>query len=136
MKLQNKRNKSALFIVSVLFLMLILIQGCKKEEFDTTPPGVVSNVTFEALNGGAIITYQLPPDDDVLYVRAEYTNSLGNDVFKASSRFANSIELDGFNDTSTHTVKLYTIDQSNNRSAAVELQITPLESFIYLKRDP
>lgn len=135
MKLQNKRNKLVLFIVPVLFFILILTQGCKKEELDTTPPGVVSNVTIEALNGGAIIRYQLPSDDDVLYVRAEYTNSLGNDVFKASSRFANSIELDGFNDTLSHTVKLYTVDQSNNKSTAVELQITPLESFIYLVRE-
>ena len=118
--------------VIVLLTLILITQSCKKEELDTTPPGKVSVTNIEPLNGGALISFDLPPDNDLLYVKAQYVNSLGNEVFKASSRFGNSIEVDGFNDTLSHKVSLYAIDRSNNQSEAVEVQITPLESFIFL----
>jgi hypothetical protein len=133
MRKNSIKNKTLLLILPLL--ILLLSQSCKKEETDTTAPGPVSVLNIEALNGGALITYTLPKDMDLLYVKAEYTNSLGNKVFKASSRFTNSIEIDGFNDTLTHQVKLYTIDQSNNQSDPIEISVKPLKSFIYLVQE-
>lgn len=120
-----------IFINSFTILLLFFAVSCEEDNLDTTPPSTVSNVNVEALNGGAKITYNLPGDDDILYVRAEYTNSLGEEVFKSSSRYVNSVEIDGFNDTQTRTVKLYAVDRSNNKSEAVDVQVTPLESFIH-----
>jgi hypothetical protein len=54
------------------------------------------------------------------------------EVFKSSSRFANSIEVDGFNDTLAHNIELYALDRSNNQSDGVNVEITPLISFIYV----
>lgn len=118
-----------------LFIFALLNTGCTEEEIDTTPPGKVTNVEAEALNGGARLTFELPSDNDILFVKATYTNSLGNEVFKVSSRFKNAIEIDGFNDTEPHTVSLTVIDQHNNESESVEIVVTPLQSFIYLVQE-
>ena len=81
-KLYNKRFISLpLIIIALLFAFAV---SCEEEALDTTPPGVISITEVEPLNGGAKISYTLPNDEDILYVRAEYTNSLGVEVFKVS----------------------------------------------------
>jgi len=126
----NTKLKKIVWLLGISFLLFAY--SCKDEDLDITPPGQVSDVSVEALNGGAKLTYQLPADADVLYVRAEYTNSQGEAVFKSSSRYINSIEIDGFNDTQAHRVKLYVVDKANNKSEAVEVSVTPLVSFIHI----
>lgn len=114
-----------------IMLLLLVFNACKKEELDTIPPGVVTVLAVEPLNGGAKISYTLPADKDILFVKAEYENSLGTAVFKVASRFANEIEVDGFNDTLVHQVRLYTLDQASNQSEALMVEVSPMESFIY-----
>ncbi len=132
MKIHYSNIRRGLPGIIALLTILFIGQNCKKEVIDQTPPGIVTVNEIEPLNGGAMIHYTLPLDADLLYVKAEYTNSQGNKVFKVSSRFANSIEVDGFNDTLAHPVNLYTVDQSTNTSDAVEVSVKPLESFIYI----
>lgn len=119
-------------VISIATAVIVLLTGCVEEEItDTIPPGKVSITGVDATNGGAIISYELPDDDDILYVRAEYTNSLGKRVFKSSSRYVNKIEVDGFNDTNAHLVDVYVVDRANNFSEKVSTEVTPLISFIY-----
>lgn len=132
MKRMKMKIGMAWLPVLVIMGYVLFFAGCKKEGADTIPPKPVSHVKVKALNGGALISYQLPDDHDLLYVKAEYTNSLGQDVFRASSRFSNTIEIDGFNDTLSHNVKIYCVDQHNNQSVPVEISVQPLISFIYL----
>ena len=81
---------------SILFVTLIF--SCSKNEnVDTTPPGILSDISVVPTNGGGMISYSLPSDNDISYVRAEYTNSQGEDVFRVSSRYNNSIEINGLN---------------------------------------
>ena len=70
----------------------------------TTPPDVLTVVLVTPTNGGGIITYDLPNDNDVLYVRAVYTNTNGVEVSRASSSYNNHIEVSGFesNDSSNN----------------------------------
>ena len=116
---------------SILFVTLIF--SCSKNEnVDTTPPGILSDISVVPTNGGGIISYSLPSDNDISYVRAEYTNSQGEDVFRVSSRYNNSIEINGLNQTTPIQVRLYVVDENENVSEEVEIEFTPLESFIYL----
>lgn len=123
----NKITK--LFFVSLLFSAVFT--ACKEEVLDTTVPGKVTNVSYKATNGGAILTYTAPGDNDLLYVKAVYTNSLGKEVFKVSSHYGDSIEIDGFIDETPHAVKLYAVDRSNNNSEPTDIEVTPFKSFIY-----
>jgi len=122
-----------------LFLLTILIftvNSCsKQDDGDTTPPSVLTIDSVTPTNGGGIISYTLPNDDDILYVRAEYTNSNGVDVSRASSGYNNSIEIDGLNQTTALTITLYVIDENYNQSSPIYVELLPLESFIYLVQE-
>nr|WP_321411715.1 DUF4959 domain-containing protein [uncultured Carboxylicivirga sp.] len=123
-----------------IFVALLTICGLwscedKTEDIDRIPPGTVSNVEITPLNGGAKITYELPKDEDILFVKAVYVNSLGQSVFKVSSFYSDVIEIDGFNDTDEHEVSLVVVDRSNNSSKEVRQNFTPLKSHIQLVQE-
>jgi hypothetical protein len=121
--------------IYLLLLIIIANAACKEEVLDTTAPGKVTNASYSPTNGGAVLTFTAPDDDDLLYVKAVYTNALGNEVFKVTSRYGESIEIDGFKDVAPQKVKLYAVDKSNNASEATEIEVTPLKSFIYLVQE-
>ena len=127
-----KTNK----ILSIFLISFITLLGCKDDDGqDSTPPGslLVENIT--PTNGGGIISYSLPDDSDILFVRAEYTNSLGVDVYRVSSSHNNFIEIDGLNQNTPVQVKLFVIDENENMSQPVDIEFTPLPSFIYLVQE-
>ena len=122
----------------LLFLTILFfaVSSCsKQDDGDTTPPSVLTIDSVTPTNGGGIISYTLPNDDDILYVRAEYTNSNGVDVSRASSSYNNSIEIDGLNQTTALTITLYVVDQNYNQSAPIYVELVPLDSFIYLVQE-
>ena len=67
---------------AILPVVCLILLGCEESNsVDTTPPGELTVVSTTPTNGGGIITYELPQDDDILFVRADYTNAQGEDVF-------------------------------------------------------
>ena len=119
-------------IIFSIFLVTLTFSCSKNEDVDSTPPGILSNISVVPTNGGGIISYSLPSDNDISYVRAEYTNSQGEEVFRVSSRYNTSVEINGLNQTTPIKVRLYVVDENENISDEVEVEFTPLESFIYL----
>ena len=120
-------------ILYILIIPFILLYGCNNDESqDSNPPGVLTIQNISPTNGGGIISYTLPEDSDILFVRAEYTNSLGVDVYRVSSSHNDSIEIDGLNQNTPVQVRLFVVDQSENMSEPVEIEFTPLPSFIFL----
>jgi len=115
--------------------MITIVACSDNDNLDTTPPGVLSNITVTPINGGGIINYNLPSDNDILYVKAVYTNSLGEEVFRVSSKYNTSLEVNGLNQTSALKVKLYVVDESENISETTEIEFTPLQSFIFLVQE-
>ncbi len=130
----NNYIKCSSFVVAIIAILALGLFSCNDNEkdFDTTPPGKLTIKDVIPTNGGAKITYTLPDDNDVLFVKARYTNSLGNEVFKVSSIYNDTIELDGFRDTTSHLVELFVVDKNNNHSEATETSFEPLISYIYL----
>lgn len=85
------RNLILITILSIFFF------SCNSDtNGDSTPPGSVSVVKVTPTSGGGIIEYQLPEDNDLLFVQADYTDAQGNSVFRTSSYHNNSIEITGF----------------------------------------
>ena len=123
-------------ILAILLIPIITLIGCKDDENqDSTPPGSLTIENITPTNGGGIISYTLPSDSDILFVRAEYTNSLGIDVYRVSSSHNDSIEIDGLNQNTPVQVRLFVIDENENMSQPVEVEFTPLPSFIFLVQE-
>lgn len=134
----NEMKKFSLYITAVL--LMAALDGCKKEEPNgiiegkNTPPGVVTNIQVKNLNGKAIITYTLPVDPDLLYVKAVYTLASGIKQEVKASYYTNQLTVDGFADTLKHAVQLYSVNKSEVASAPVEAVVEPLVAPITLVR--
>lgn len=131
MKLKNTYK----FVLLTVLALLGFSCSNDDDSGDTTPPGILSVIEVIPTNGGGIITYDLPNDDDISYVKAVYTNSLGKEVSKVSSKYNNTIEIFGLNQTTPVDVKLSVFDESNNESSKVPVSFSPLESFIFLVQE-
>lgn len=129
-----KRQIKIVILISILIFTTI-ISCSDNENIDSIAPGKVTNITVIPTNGGGIINYTLPSDNDILYVKAVYTNSLGEEVFRVSSKYNTSIEVNGLNQSTPVNVKLYVVDESENTSQAAQIDFIPLKSFIFLVQE-
>ena len=130
--MKKQLNKAVLFL---LFIFAAIISCSDHEDLEISPPGILSNVSVTPTNGGGIISYTLPSDDDILYVKAVYTNSQGEEVFRVSSKHNSTIEVNGLSQSTPVNVKLFVVDVNENISETVAIDFTPLESFIFLVQE-
>ena len=118
----------------------LILAGCRKDtnapiDGHGVPPGVVTNIKVTNGNGVATITYTLPNDPELLYVRADYTTASGVKREVKASYYNNSLVVDGFSDTLPHSVALYAVDRSETPSAPVTVTVKPLIAPIWLVYD-
>jgi len=129
-------KKTFILFSTLVFTLVSLIMSCSKtDDGDTIPPSPLTVTSTTPTNGGGIISYELPSDSDILYVTAVYTNSNGEEISRVSSKYNTDIEVSGLNQTTSIIVQLFVVDESYNRSIPVEVEFTPLPSFIYLVQD-
>ncbi len=119
------------------FLILLIFVACSEYEHgpsstDSTKPVGVTNVIVTPINGGLKLTYNLPSDKDILYVKAAYTNNKGIESEVKSSSFKNTIEILGYDDLNVKNVKLYAVDRSENKSDPISVTGSPLISPLRL----
>ncbi|MDR1667264.1 MAG: DUF4959 domain-containing protein [Bacteroidales bacterium] len=91
-------------------------------------PSQVSDTRSERIPGGAVISFVLPQDDNVLAVKAVYTLTNGQERESIVSFYGNSLTLEGYNDTLEHEALLYTVSRAQVLSDPVPVKFTPLES--------
>jgi len=123
--------KRILYILCAGLLIVGTIGSCRKTEVgtmdkaDKQAPGPISNAQVENLNGAAKITYSLPTDNDLLYIKAEYTTKDGIIRGTKVSRYLDNVILEGFADTDVYEVRLYAVDKSENVSTALVVNVQP-----------
>lgn len=116
---------------------MLLLMSCKDYGINeslnvsTEPPGPVHNVSVDPLPGGAKITYSLPDDQDLLYVKAEYTLTTGTEREVKASYYNNSLLIEGYADTLEHEIKLYAVNRGELASEPVNVTIKPKRSTIW-----
>lgn len=109
----------------------VLFFGSCSEEFvgqtpvDGIAPASITDLVVENQPGGAKISYRLPQETDISYVRAEYMYK-GSMTTTKSSVYKNYVILEGFGTTDPVDVALYTVDHSENASSPVKVTINPL----------
>lgn len=132
--------KRLIYVLCTGLLFLGANQSCKRTEVGTIDkndheaPGPLSNARVENLNGAAKITYTLPNDKDLLYVKAEYTSKQGVVREVKVSRYLDNVTLEGFGDTDVYEARLYAVDKSENKSAALIVKVQPkVPPFVLVK---
>lgn len=123
-----------------LLFVLALCLSCKEDfigqyPVDSVPPSKVLNAVVENYPGRVVITYDLPNDTDLLYVKAVYTDAHGQKNEVRASNFKNKLEIKGFAKSQPQSVQLISVDRSQNESDPLRVDIEPLDSPIYAIRE-
>lgn len=115
----------------VLVILVGLSTACKEENerfpFSSNPtvPTPISEIIAESLPGSIRLTYKIPDDNIISYVKAECTvNGVLREV-KASA-YQNTLTIDGFPNTNTYEINVYTVSRSEVYSDAVTVRAQPL----------
>ena len=121
------------FALLYFFIAFVFINACSEEKYtepidDDAAPGPVSNVQVESLPGGARITYDLPNDKSLRYVKAVYNIRPDYPRETKSSLYTDEVIVDGFPSTDEYEVTLYAISKGEKQSSPVTVKIRPLES--------
>lgn len=131
----NKKVNMKKYVLAILTFLFFIV-GCEKDEKgplvkNNTIPGLITNIKVENMPGSVKISYDLPEDLDLLYVVATYTTEKGETVQAKSSVFKKYLILEGFAEPKEYTVKLHTVDRSENYSPEVLVKVNPLEAPIH-----
>jgi hypothetical protein len=103
----------------------------KPEGGNESAPPAVTNVAVDNQPGQSVITYTLPADPNLLYVKAIYVLVSGQQAETKATYYSNSITIEGYADTLEHEVKLYSVSRTEITSPPVIVKIKPLESPIW-----
>jgi hypothetical protein len=122
-----------IFLVGFMLALLVAcMPSCKKndgyrepESNDKTKPGPVSNVKVRNFKGGAVLTYALPADENLLYVVADYKINGKTARQTKSSFFLDTITVEGFQFSKDYTVTLHAVTRSNIQSDPVTVTVHP-----------
>ncbi|MBO9153563.1 DUF5000 domain-containing lipoprotein [Chitinophaga sp. GCM10012297] len=120
--------------ISAYLLLIAALAACKEEgasplSKNGNAPQPISSPSFTPLPGAAKITYTLPDDQNLAYVRAEFEVNGEKRETKASF-YKREVIVEGFGDVSERTVKLYSVSYAEQSSAPVEIKIKPLPPAI------
>lgn len=119
------------FIFAALVLASCTDSDLKRPEGGAWNTGPLTGYAVTPINGGATISYDLPKDNDLLYVMAEYERN-GKTFTEKSSIHKNKLTIEGFNTTNPVTAKLYKVNKLEQRSEPLEVQFQPLEGLVSL----
>lgn len=120
-------------ILLFLFSFMLLMQGCEDVKMgpissDSTRPGNITDVTVKNIGGGAEISYTIPPDNDLLYVKASYTIENGRKIEVKSSMYEKKLTVKGYNtldNTKEFPIAITCVDRSDNESEPIVVMIKP-----------
>lgn len=121
-----------LYNISLILSLFSILIGCSEEKVTNYykegggTPMQITDFEVTPTPGGGIITYDVPDDPNLLYVKAVY--EIQPDVFREakSSVYNDTLKLVGFGDTDTHDVAIYSVGQNEKASEPVSVSVNPL----------
>lgn len=133
-KMNNRINKNSLFNPLVIMVMVMLLFSCEESTnlvyYDKDAPAPVqldlTTISVENQPGKSVLKYTVPLDENLLYVKAVYETAPGMERQVQSSRFVDTLALEGFADAGTYPVKLYCVGKNKKESKPIEITVSPL----------
>lgn len=128
------------FLILLTGAMLLLVAACQKEThspINTTgdKPDMLKNLNVTNMPGAAKISYSLPDNKDILYVKAVYDIKSGARREIRSSYYNNYLIVDGFGDSLAHDISLYVVSRNEIASDPVVTKIKPLSPPMMIVRN-
>lgn len=123
--------------ITLMMLLICFLYSCKEYNergqfpLDDVPPGVITSPVVKNVAGGAVISYTIPTDKDLLYVKAVYTLDNGVKMEQKASAYVHSLNIVGLGKSQIQTISIVTGDRSKNESKPVLVEIHPQDSPIY-----
>ena len=130
-------KRLAIFSAGLIFLLSSAFLSCSELPIgqiatNKTPPSPLTNVDITPTYGGAYVTYTLPNEQDISYVKCEFTYN-GKKRTVRSSIYKNHLEIDGLGDPEEIELKICVVNHSEVESKPHIEKFIPLEppvSFI------
>ncbi len=117
-----------LFIISAL----LLLAGCAESDLlhpygqdDGVPPAKITKVKVRNWSGAATISYKLPSDPDLSYVKATFVGTNGEPREMKASAYVDSMVLEGFGNTKKYKIELRAYDKFENASDPIVVTVSP-----------
>lgn len=127
-----KKYKHPAIVIFMLTLIITIISACVKDVntplYESGDSGNVDGITVENLPGKSKITYNLPKNNNILYVKAKYKLADGREMEVKSSIYENSVLIEGFADATEREVLVSTVNKSEQESTPIKVTIKPLPS--------
>lgn len=127
-------------IKAIVILSLLIVSSCQKDSVSKalkigTAPGEIKKYSFEAIPGGAIITYELPEGTDLRYVKATYTLNSGVTREAKSTIYKNTIQVDGFAKEGEYDITLVAVGLGDVASGPMVIKVNVLRPSHQLVMD-
>lgn len=122
--------KTSIYRLLTLIVSVVMFLACGDADMNNpigtngAIPEKVTVTNITNINGGAIIDYQVPNDNNVCYIEAVY-DIKGKTTKTISSFYSQSLTLEGFPEAKEYSVLLYTVSNSDVRSEAVNVKVSP-----------
>ncbi|MDR1524197.1 MAG: DUF4959 domain-containing protein [Tannerella sp.] len=108
--------------------------ACEEEKklvyYDESAPAPVAidagTVTVENSAGKSVLRYEIPIDDNLLFVKAEYESAPGVARQAKSSRYTDTLALEGFAAAGDYQIKLFSVGKNEKESQPVTVTVSPL----------
>lgn len=124
-------KKIILLILSAAMAFSCADQPIGSIPMDSEAPGQITDIVVTNVPGGADISYRIPSDNDLLYVKASYELENGTPSSVMVSMYEDTLKVRGFAKSQERQVRITTGDRSGNESAPVLVTISPKRSPIF-----
>jgi hypothetical protein len=111
---------------------LLLLWSCADVETrkpfgqnDGKAPGTVSVASYAQTPGGAVIKFIAPPDEDLMYVKAQFVLDNGSAQESRASLYSDELSVEGFGNTEAKTLTFSAVDRYGNEGEATTYDIVP-----------
>lgn len=119
--------------LTFLFLSLLLLTGCKKDDKDLTPPAQVTNLTATPDVGMVNLSWTEPGDPDLKHIEILITTGTFLPIEVPAGY--NSVDISGLTNGTEYIFSLTSVDQSGNKSDPVTIAALPNTVFVITDPD-
>lgn len=111
-------------------MSVVLFSGCSEINIlhpygpnDGIVPGPVSIKSYKEIPGGVSITFIAPSDEDLLYIKAEYTLDTGKKMEARASVYSDTLVIQGFSNVEPKMISLTAVDRHENEGVPSYFEI-------------